>query len=283
MSLQLNKTYKYVGTIGSGADASVVKVRDKKTDIEYAMKVVKISSISDFDMYSDYLPLESRLLIDLVGVDGVVQVERVFRERPLFFGKLKDDDSFCTVMQMPPTKYYSLDMVDIKLNSTLRKIFARLIAALKEVDDRGIAQMDIHAGNVLVEEKDLRVTVIDFGRAQYKSRPYHFQEQVVKWSEHPPELTADDFSLFDYDLYTPWEIAKLMFTFYKPKGKGKTPSIIYPDLSKFPNIPPMLKDLFSKVFVPYTRRIRLRQFFEHPYFDLSQPEDYSKVKDQRVQ
>ena len=270
MSVELKRLYKTLRKLGSGADGSVYEVQSRSSGVKYAMKVVKMESISAEEMFTSEFPLEAKLMVDLSGVEGVVQLEHVFREKPMMYGAVRNADSFVLVMAMPETSAKVLSVVRLRSKSNARVVFSRLAAIVGRVDAHGISHMDLHSGNVLVEEKSLGVTLIDFGRAQYKSRAYGYVDALRRWEESPPELIGE--GLFDYDRCTVWYMAKMMYDKYQP------------DARKFPELsarvfPPLLLSLLARVFVPWQTRIGLREMLAHPYFDLRVPESYAAVGD----
>lgn len=262
MSVELKRLYKTLKKLGEGADGSVYMVLSKSTGLKYAMKVINMRSITADDMFTEDFPLEAKMMVDLSGVDGVVQLQHVFREKPLRYGNVKMDDSFVLVMSIPPTAYSMLGSGKIKYKSQLRVVFSKLASILRKVDDHNISHMDLHDGNVLVEDKSLNVTLIDFGRAQYKTRPYALIEALRRWKQSPPELVED--GVFDYDMITVWLFGRMMYEMFVSDDTST-----YPDVTRVNWMPPLLQKLLSKVFVPYENRIGLRQMFDDKYFDLS--------------
>ena len=268
MSKELNRLYKFSRFIQKGTDASVFLVIYRESNEKRALKVIRVQDLEPTNMFSEHFILEAKIMIDLKDVKGVPKLHHVFRENPISFGGVPRFDSFVLAMSIPPNKYTELVKHFFTKKSNMRKAHSQLSRILKDLNDRHIAHNDLHSSNVLIETDFLQVTLIDFGRAQYKNKPYGFIDNLRNWTESPPELR--DQGIFNYDSSTTWTFGRLMLDKYV-----RNPKAPYPLIAKYKSVPPMLKDLLSKIFVPYEKRIPLVEVFKHPYFDLSKPEDYS--------
>lgn len=239
--------------LGSGTDGSVYEVK-KRDGGSYAMKVMDVGKVDMY--YVRGLPLEAYVMIDLDGVEGVCRMDRVWHSRP--YGEI--EEAYCMVMEMPVGgSYCALYEMEYCYRSHLRVVFSRLCKVLERVNEKNISHMDLHGGNVLVVRKSLRVTLIDFGRAQYKSVvPYEHAESYRKWIGSPPELRQD--GLFDYDRQTVWTFGRMLFESLDG-GRGSR----------------LCEDFLGRVLVrDYRRRMTLDEMFKHPYMDLCVDDDYSE-------
>ncbi len=256
--------------MGQGADGSVWEVVNKSNQKKMAVKVVKLESISTYDMYTTHFLLEARIMMDLVDVDGVPHIEHFFRGTPTFPGA-EIKDSFVFTMTRPEKVHDTLDVSTILNKMTLRNIFIKLAHALQGVDKKGISHMDLHVGNVIVSKDFSEVMLLDFGRAQYKNMPFSpiLLERMFTWDLAPPEL-RDDGNL-QYDPCTTWLFGKMMYMKYVRDHNMKT---IYTDVQNDNTLPPLLKDLLNRVFQPLEKRITLQEMFKHKYFDPNVKENY---------
>jgi hypothetical protein len=78
--------------------------------------------------------------------------------------------------------------------------------------------------------------------------------------------------MYDYDRQTVWRLAIMLFESYGGVSFYSEDEIGF-DVRYPSRIPPMLMRLLQKVFVPYKRRIGLRDMLDDPYFNLDVPFD----------
>lgn len=271
MSTELNNLYYLKERdrrepLGKGADSTVYRVYDREDGESYAMKVLNAEEniVPEGDLYTPNFLTEARILIDLADAPHVMHVKRVFRESPLDFGGLKMRDAHVLITTTPEEPYVTLDRIQFKNTTQVRYVFVQIAQALTAIDNANASHMDLHLGNVLVNKHDMEVTVIDFGRSQYKNvLPYYYTNTVREWQYFaPPELKEQ--GIFGYDQVTVWCFGVLMYyTVARQKVPKKMPVKFEKLFSR------LLGDLLGKVFVPYTQRIGLRAMLAHPYFDLN--------------
>lgn len=279
MPTELMEMFYYVKFIAEGTDGSVHLMAKKDTGKKYAVKFVKTDSLTKHDMYTKNFPLESRILIDLVGAKGIVQLEYVFKEKNINLGELKDVTGYAYVMDTPPTEPY-VDLYNYKayFKEELRVIFSHIAQGLREMEKRNITHVDLHSSNVLVETS-LKTTIIDFSRAQYKNTPYPYVEPMTNVPHTLPEIRKKGkkgINFFDYDQLTVWSMGLIIFEKYSKNTKQ--PAHL-PDMKRYPSFPPMVKDLLSRIFVSEAaKRISFKDMLEHPFFNLKIEEDYSTTK-----
>lgn len=268
MSTELNKLYYLKDQdrrkpLGEGVDSKVYRVYDRVDGESYAMKVLnaEVNIIPDGDLYTPNFLTEARILIDLANAPHIMHVERVFHESPLDFGGLKMRDAHVLITTIPDEPYVTLDQIQFKNTTQVRYVFVQIARALAAIDRVNVSHMDLHLGNVLVNKHDLNVTVIDFGRSQYKNvLPYYYTNTIRAWEYFaPPELKKD--GIFGYDQVTVWCFGVLMYYTIARKGVPKMPVQFEKLFSR------LLRDLLGKIFVPYEKRIGLRAMLSHPYFN----------------
>lgn len=233
----LDRGYRLVETLGYGAYGRVYRVEHVASGKTYAAKFVSDVDTVTSDNGPGTIPLEADVLIRLKDVQGVSHLHDVFF-MPCGF--------WVMVMDIPDEPFATLaTLAALGSNVDARAVMARLVHILRDVDACNVCHMDIHPSNILISADD-SVTLIDFGRAQYKDQPYAHASIYAMFNDSPPELINN--GVFDYDRMTTWSIGLLIH-------------MLVDDDSA--------KDLLDLIFVPYDRRITLGDFFDHPYFDCS--------------
>lgn len=288
--------YFVLRALGTGTDGTVYEVQDVETSEFLAAKVVRIDN--EVEMFDDRVPLEARIMVSLETTPSVPRLEHMYVENKMTLCSKNIPPSFVLVMTMPPAPYCALHEARNLASFDGRKVFAGLIAALRGLDDNNVCHMDLHSLNVLVSTATNEVTLIDFGRAQYKDVPYEYT-MIETYAGHmgsPPELrvayrnyqremaSAPEYAkrstamrnraelerVFDYDNQTLWTAAVMLFTAYFGRIFFQHPELDPSRSVRFPSTMPILAvSLLKRVFVPIQRRIKLREFFDHPFFDLT--------------
>ena len=210
--------------------------RVSKDGLDYAAKVIQKRNA---------VRREVDVMMHLANVKGVTHLQAYY---DLGRGKIGDHPTPAEVlvMDMPegPTATYHR-VVNTKTDEEKRRILSRLVQILRRIDERGVAHNDLHANNFLVSGADDRVTLIDFGRAEYKNRPFDMTEEYREWCRSPPELRNQ--GVFDYDRLTTWTMGLIV-------------------KQSFTVVPPIAQNLLDSLFAPFHRRMSLHQMFDHPYF-----------------
>ena len=288
--------YEIGRQLGKGSDGYVYDVTDRVTKASYAAKIVYISN--QVPMYSDRFPLEAKIMVSLRNVPHVPKLERFFIENEMTIGGKYVYPSFVMVMTTPTPPFGSLSRFkkfsDFK--KLTRTVLSQIATILRDLDDNNVCHMDLYSENILISATpSANANVIDFGRAQYKNVPYTYQDidTYAAFPGSPPELrlTERNFRLrtpiigfraamlqyredmrniFDYDRQTVWSFARTIFELFDGEVFYEQVHLDPSQLVKYPvSMPPMVVDLLRKVFVPYQRRIGLREMLDHPYFNLS--------------
>lgn len=293
-------TFEVLRLLGAGADGRVFEVVEKATGDVFAAKFVFINS--DLRMYGRRLPYEMKIMISLNGVAGVPTLVRQFIENEMTIFSKYLQPSFVTVMSVPEAPYATLTEMRHTSDfgsAAVRTVFSNLVRILRDLDDRNICHVDLHPGNVMVSTRTKAVTLIDYGRAEYKNIPYEVGHIMgyANWVGSPPELRdvyrrykrdmdathpsmygtverkyIPQFrQMFDYDRQIVWRVGFMIYDefhgrrFYQ-EGIHLDPS----NIVQYPyGMPTIAVNLLKNIFVSYDRRISLRELFDHPYFDLS--------------
>ena len=214
--------YRPVATLGAGSSGRVYEV--ERGGATYAAKIV-----ADVELTADGVPLEADILMHLRDVPGVARLRDVVR---LPCG------SHAMVMDTPTGPFSTLFRCPWPVDARL--VLTRLVRILRDVDARNVCHMDLHAQNILVSPGS-DVTLVDFGRAQYKDRPFPLVDLYAEMDDSPPELRER--GVFDYDRMTTWSVGLLALAI------GSRDSTVLDDL-----------------LAPYELRITLDEMFDHPYF-----------------
>ncbi|KAG0299362.1 hypothetical protein BGZ98_010116 [Dissophora globulifera] len=154
--LTFDSQFKIGSYLGTGNFATVHKAVDKKTGVEYAVKVVK--KTTDFNTRTAQ-SLE-REIGTLMSIDhpNLLRLHKVFSEDRYYYvvtELAKDGELF--------------DNVKRRNNFTepeARHVFRQLLNGVKYLHDRGIVHRDLKLENVLVmDRRNLDVKISDFGLA----------------------------------------------------------------------------------------------------------------------
>ncbi|KAG0323145.1 hypothetical protein BGZ99_002922 [Dissophora globulifera] len=154
--LTFDSQFKIGSYLGTGNFATVHKAIDKKTGVEYAVKVVK--KTTDFNTRTAQ-SLE-REIGTLMSIDhpNLLRLHKVFSEDRYYYvvtELAKDGELF--------------DNVKRRNNFTepeARHVFRQLLNGVKYLHDRGIVHRDLKLENVLVmDRRNLDVKISDFGLA----------------------------------------------------------------------------------------------------------------------
>jgi serine/threonine protein kinase len=273
----LTSMYSITSQLGRGSDAVVYEA--KKDGRIYALKMISVAEMTTYDMYTSMFPLEARIMIDLINVDGVPKIQQVFRQiGDLNTSKILRKDmsivknSFVIAMTKPVRYSLMLGSFPIREKSKLRSIFTKLSRIVRDVNNNGICHMDIHNGNVMVSTNYEEVTLIDFGRAQYKSMPYlpNVLGALMAWPVSPPEVRSE--GRLVYDAFTVWTFGKMMYETYRPDKTSD--EVVFPEVENDITLPSLLKDLLARVFKKIEDRITLEEMLNHDYFNEEVKQDY---------
>ena len=279
MAAELKRLYKTQKLLGQGQDAKVYKVLSRTDNEYYAMKVVPSKVYGPKDMYVSEVPVEAKIMIDVIGLPGIVQLEQFVHAKPFEYENLpKNADSYVYVMKMDQTGSEEMNKYEMNDKSVLRLLFSQLAQSLRRIDDKGISHMDLHGGNVMIGLRSRDVTLIDFGRAQYKNVPYQDIETYRTWNLAVPEMRSKNAKReivknpapFDYDQATVWCLARMIYEKHE-----KSDWTDYPDLNKNKRLPPIMKNLLEGILKP-GERTKLRDVLNHPYFDMTVQENYNE-------
>lgn len=152
--------YKSLGTLGKGSSAIVKKAQCRLTKNKYAVKVVRTS---DPEFISRALE-EFRRMYQL-SHPSIAKVYRLYIDEP--------QGHVYTVMELCTDKSLSdwTEEPDFKVKfneAKCRKVFGKLVAAVRMLHSRGIVHRDLTPENILISE-DGNVKILDFNVAKFFS------------------------------------------------------------------------------------------------------------------
>ena len=152
----INRNWRVVRKIGQGGMGTVWEVRHKDVRrLRSAVKEIKAGLSANQEVVRRFLR-EVRLMAELEGVDHIVRVTEFDRQEGFVFMTLVDGPSLAQIIERQGAVGYE---------QVLR--FGRQIAAaLGVVHERGIVHRDIKPPNVLVDEKQQKAYLTDFGIAK---------------------------------------------------------------------------------------------------------------------
>lgn len=114
-------------------------------------------------------------------------------------------------------------------------VFSRLVSILKKLNQLNIAHNCINENTVLVSNESKAVTLIEFGLAQFKDRPFNAGVTMI--------------GINDYDRATTWAVGLLIQLAFDER-----------------TMPELARDVLDWTVVPFEYRIELEQMFALPYF-----------------
>ena len=190
------KDFQLKNKLGEGSFSSVWKVVRISDGKEYAMKKVKINSLSD---------KEKENALNEVRILASIQSPYIIGYKEAFF----DDDSMtlCIVMEFAANGDISNQIQQHTKNQTnfpekeIWKIFIQLLKALNTLHDKKIVHRDIKSANIFLSADgtakmgDLNVSKVAKGNLVYTQAgtPYYASPEV--WRDEPYDAKCDIWSL----------------------------------------------------------------------------------------
>ena len=273
--------------LGKGVDGSVYEVEDRLSGEIYAAKITYANR--ELRMSDDIMTMEARIMVALEDVRGIPKVISLFHENEMTIAtRLAAPSSVSTgsrliqpsavlVMTTPEPPYSTLASLRTTgmESNRIREIFSSLIGILKKMDDHDIAHNDLHSGNVLVSGTD--VTLIDFGRSEFKTIPYDMNWIITYAQPNKQQEIANKYKfefrkMYDYDRQTVWRVAMMLFESYGGIIYDESIRHDLKDTIHYPSrMPRIVMALLNRVFIPYTKRINIHDFFNYDFFNMSIP------------
>jgi serine/threonine protein kinase len=252
--------------IGKGAFGQVWKVRHKKTDKVYVIKVMNKQNIIEQKM-GEHINLEVEILYK-INHPHIIKL----------YNHYEDDDNIYLIMQyaLKGQLYSHLKKQNRLDQRTVAQYLRELISALKHLHsfDPPIIHRDIKPENILLDESG-RIKLADFGwsnyedynkRTTYCGTPEYLAPEMIKKEGHDTMVDI-------------WTIGVLMFELLvgKPPYSGngqvellaniKKNKISWPD-----DFPPLAKNLLILILkINPKERIGLDEILKHYWFEKNPP------------
>ena len=235
------ENFKIIDKIGEGAYSTVYTVRRIEDGILYALKKVKIQSLSQKEKQN---ALNEVRILASVNSPFVISYKESFID--------ETDQTLCIIMEYADEgDLFQKITLYKKLHTTFEendvwKIFIQITKGLHDLHEYNILHRDLKSANVFLFRDgtaklgDLNVSKISFrglGCTQ-TGTPYYASPEV--WKDNPYNLKSDIWSLgcLCYELLmlkTPFR-AESMEALYRKVMKGKYPEINKKYSNKFDNI-----------------------------------------------
>ena len=235
------ENFKIIDKIGEGAYSTVYTVRRIEDGILYALKKVKIQSLSQKEKQN---ALNEVRILASVNSPFVISYKESFID--------ETDQTLCIIMEYADEgDLFQKITLYKKLHTTFDendvwKIFIQITKGLHDLHEYNILHRDLKSANVFLFRDgtaklgDLNVSKISFrglGCTQ-TGTPYYASPEV--WKDNPYDLKSDIWSLgcLCYELLmlkTPFR-AESMEALYRKVMKGKYPEINKKYSNKFDNV-----------------------------------------------
>jgi len=160
-------------------DGVVLAARDKQTNEDVVMKVVRSKSLGDLQITTEHTIL-TKYLIDVVGVPKFI-----------FFGVCDKNGAivtlhsevFCKVLVTQPLgtplDRFVCNVPPAQINDALSRLLLNLASIVRRIHECGIMHGDIIPSNVIVLDDEQSVVLIDFGVASKTCAKSDFDSDVV--------------------------------------------------------------------------------------------------------
>lgn len=196
----------------------------KKSDGEIAVKFIPRPEKYTYHLNGEMVPSEIFFLAKAQSVPGVVKLYEWFTL----------DSAFVIVMEKPKrnsdlSEYLKDNKKGVE-EILARHIFKQLLSIVEGLKELNIVHRAIRCENVLINEKTLKITLIDFANAApWKKEP--FLGAVGTPTHSPPEM-LDKYPNYHSEPLTCWTLAELLFNLlFKQdpfKGNRKKCTVSFP-------------------------------------------------------
>lgn len=162
MSVDKIGKFTVLGTLGSGANSSILHIRRADDDREYALKLVSVGEKDELK-YLEQAKHEFRVG-QMLNHPNLVKVYACETEGGWFTGPKK---AKVLLEYVPGT---TMDRLPLLRMAKLIRVFERIADGLTHMHKQGVFHADMKPGN-LIYERGTQVKVIDFGLAWIKGEP----------------------------------------------------------------------------------------------------------------
>ncbi|CAD8068434.1 unnamed protein product [Paramecium sonneborni] len=257
------KDFEFIRCIGVGGFSKVYLVREKKTGLFYAMKLIEKKPIMQQNK-QNIIQNERDIMFNL-NHPFIVKMQYAFESRRYLVFVLE----YCSGGEL----FYLLRKVKRMSEEEAFFYFAEICLGMKNLHDNNIIYRDIKPENILIDF-DGHVRIADFGL----SKPHMENEDVAYSFCGSPEYMAPEMLLkqghtFQLDLYCLGALLYELITGLPPFYSRNTDEIYQKILNQklsFPSQIPMsslLKDLLSNLLAktPKKRIDNIDSLLKHPW------------------
>lgn len=249
--------FEFIQIIGKGSFGVILKVRQIKTNEIFAIKICEIKNKNQI--------LKEKKIMKKMYCDFIIKLYYVFT----------CNDYICFVMEYVDgcDLFTFLDKNTYIEENDAKYIIAEILLGLEFLKNINIIHNDIKTRNIIIN-KSGHIKLIDFGLSNYsyeknnhiKGTPDYMAPELL--SENPIINSANDIWSFGCVIYE-------LLTGISPFNDKSIHVVFDNIINKNYNWPEFedcsfcykIKDLISKIFVDYDKRIVLEDIKNHQYFD----------------
>lgn len=261
--------YEPKEVLGRGVSSTVRRCIEKETGIEYAAKIIDVSSSPEV---RESTLEEVRILRVVLGYPYIIQLYDVFESETFIFlvfelcrnGELFD---------------YLTSVVTLNEKKT-RYIMRQILEALIHIHGHGIVHRDLKPENILLDDA-MNVKITDFGFARVLKAEEHLKElcgtpnylapevlragmyEDAEGYSHPVDMWACGVIMYTLLVGCPpfWHRKQMIMLRNIMEGKYSFDSPKWADISEPP------KDLIKKLLIVDPKsRLTVTEALEHPFF-----------------
>ncbi|GFO07000.1 cyclin-dependent kinase 9 [Plakobranchus ocellatus] len=170
-------------TLGEGAYGTVLRVQDRQTNAQFALKVMAIRDAFDNVLFEREIGA-----LNICQHPNVVTSLESWREEVIFSGVLTNCHMIVMELCETSLRQKLLDNVHVGFEiHSIKFITAQLIRGLEFVHSKGIMHRDLKPDNILLTSKGV-VKIADFGMSRPVSPEHVYTPGVITLWYRSPEL-----------------------------------------------------------------------------------------------
>ncbi|KAK7595503.1 hypothetical protein V9T40_013328 [Parthenolecanium corni] len=276
--------YEPKEVLGRGISSTVRRCIEKETGVEYAAKIIDVSSCAEI---RDCTLEEVRILRVVLGYPYIIQLYDVFESETFIFlvfelcrnGELFDYLTSVVTLSEKKTRQVTNFLIAID-EFILLYIMRQIFEALMHIHAHGIVHRDLKPENILLDDA-MNVKITDFGFARILQpgqfltelcgTPNYLAPEVLKASmyedavgySHAVDLWACGVIMYTLLVGCPpfWHRKQMMMLRNIMEGNYTFESPKWGDITDSP------KDLIRKLLIVEPKdRLTVNQALEHPFF-----------------
>jgi calcium-dependent protein kinase len=262
-----NKHYILIETLGEGSFGKVYKVKQRTTNMTYAMKLVKKHQNIQSGQKNF---LNEIYILRKLDHPNILNIFEYFSNEKYWFFVMeycRGGDLYEKICEM---KYYD--------EATAANIIKQLLSCVSYLNQLGIAHRDLKPENMMVNmknEKEIEIKLIDFGTATYVKKGKKLSLKVGSPFYVAPEVLKGSYGL-ECDVWSCGIILYILLCGYPP-FEGKNQEEIFDGILKkkinlnndeWEEVSNEAKDLVSKLLEKDpNKRITAQEAIKHPFIN----------------